>query len=466
MKVPIVILLLFYHFCAFSQNDSTIILTYQDYIEMVKDEHPMAKRADLKLYEGKAALLYARGAFDPKIYTDVGQKYFKNKQYYSQINGGLKIPTWFGIELKGGYEQNQGTFLNPENSTPNNGLLYGGISIPIGQGLFIDERRAALKKARLFKGISEMEKQILLNELIYAAGSTYWKWFKSYHTLLVYKEAYSLSHERLKAVKLGAELGDRPTIDTLEASIQVQNRKLALQQSQLEFTNSSALLSTFLWAEGIVPLEVATGTVPESREIVSVTDTSAALLIQMDSLINSHPELNQSRFKIKQLEVDKRLKREQLKPQLNLKYNPITEYVGNESFENFTINNYTWGLAFQVPIFLRKERGALKLANLKLQESNLKISNKQEIIRYKAIAARNEWDTTKQQIDLYAQTVDNSRNLLKGEQQLFDLGESSLFLVNSREVGYIKTQLKFIELLTKNKNAELMTIYTLGGLLD
>ncbi len=466
MKVPIGILLLLFHICAFSQNDSTMVLTYQDFIGTVKEEHPLAKRANLKLYEGKAALLYARGAFDPKIHTDIGQKYFKDEQYYSQINGGLKIPTWFGIELKGGYEQNQGAFLNPEDTSPNNGLLYGGISIPVGEGLFIDKRRAALKKAHLFQEISEMEKQILINELIYAAGTTYWKWFKSYNTLLVYKEAYRLAHERSVAVKLGAELGDRPTIDTLEASIQVQDRKLALQQSQLEFTNSSALLSTFLWDDGVVPLEVATGTVPISRENVSVTNTNAALLIQMDSLINSHPELDQSRLKIKQLEVDKRLKREQLKPQLNLNYNPITEYMGDGSFENFTINNYTWGLAFQVPLFLRKERGALKLANLKLQESNLQISNKQEIIKYKAIAARNQWNTTKEQIDLYAQTVDNSRSLLKGERQLFDLGESSLFLVNSREVGYIQTQLKYIALLTKNKNAELMTIYTLGGLLD
>ena len=76
----------------------------------------------------------------------------------------------------------------------------------------------------------------------------------------------------------------------------------------------------------------------------------------------------------------------------------------------------------------------------------------------------NEWEITKEQADLYAQTVNDYRGLLEGERALFDSGESSLFMVNSRELGYINAQIKLIEILTKNQKAILATRYSLGTL--
>ena len=464
MRKYIFILMLFNVGSLYSQNNDSVILTYQSFIERVRNEHPYAKQAEIKLSQGDAKLLYAKGGFDPKVFTDIGQKYFKGDQYYSQINGGLKVPTWFGIELKGGYEQNAGNYLNPENRTPNNGLMYAGISMPIGQGLFIDKRRADLKKARIFQQITEAEQQILINELVYEAGLAYWKWFESYNTLLVYDDAYRLVNQRFEAVKLGAELGERPSVDTLEAGIQVQTRLLMLQQSRLKFLNASELLSVYLWEGGLIPLELAENTYPETFKEVEFASKQPHINLISDSLINSHPEINKSRLKIEQYEIDQRLKKEKLKPVLNLKYNPITEPTSEEAFANYSINNYTWGLEFAMPILLRKERGDVKLAKYKLQESQYLVEYKQEMIRYKVTAAQNQWATTVEQIELFSRTVKDYQKLLKAEIRLFNTGESSLFMVNSREVGYIKAQLKLIELLTKNRNSDLALAYSLGRL--
>ena len=49
---------------------------------------------------------------------------------------------------------------------------------------------------------------------------------------------------------------------------------------------------------------------------------------------------------------------------------------------------------------------------------------------------------------------DNYDKLLDGERQKFDLGESSLFLVNSRETNTIAARLKLIELIAKYKIIE------------
>jgi outer membrane protein TolC len=102
------------------------------------------------------------------------------------------------------------------------------------------------------------------------------------------------------------------------------------------------------------------------------------------------------------------------------------------------------------------------LAKLKINDAELELVAKQAVINYKAIAALNSLETTQEQITLYARTVNDYLKLLNGGRRMFNAGESSLFMVNSRESGYIKTQLKYIQLLTKNHRASLELNYAIG----
>ncbi len=463
-KAWIYIIFLFSHSVLFAQKPIT--LSYEDFIDRVKKNHPIAKQAELKLLYGDAYLQKSRGMFDPKAYSEVSQKYFNEKQYYNVTNSGLKIPTWYGLEFGGGYEQNQGIYLDPQNNTPNAGLWYAGASLNLGQGLFIDERRAELRKAQIYVESTQAERQAVYNELIYEAGKFYWDWFISYNVLKVYEDALTLANQRYEAVKQGVLLGDKPSIDTVEAGIQVQNRLLNLQQAQLNFKNNTAQLSVYLWDEGIIPLEITEETIPyKSEEIKSQTITSN-LILQLDSIEYTHPELVQYQFKMEQLGIEKKLKQEMIKPKLNLKYNAITEPVGNDVFSEYNINNYKWGMEFSMPLFVRKERGDLKIAKLKINETELLFDTKKATLIFNAKSSINELETSFNQVNLYANTVKDYAKLLDGEKQKFDAGESSLFMVNSRELGYINTKLKLIELLAKNQKAVIAAQYSLGILAE
>ena len=440
------------------------VLTYEDFNAIVSQHHPMAVQAGLIRKKGDATVQVARGGFDPKVGTDISQKYFKGDQYYSLIDAGLKVPTWFGIEAYAGYEQNGGSFLNPENSTSGGGLVYAGLSLPVGRGLFIDERRAELRSAQIYQKSTKVEQRLMLNELLYEAGKSYWNWFEKYQVLQVYREALGLAEFRFNAVKQQAALGDKPSIDTLEAGIQVQNRQLALQQAQLEFQNATAMLGIYLWQNGQIPLELEETTTPVDRTTVQLRTTEGLLLDRIDSLVAYHPYLQQYRFKIDQLKIERRMKIENLKPQLDLKYNALSQVVGNNPFADLSINNYNWGLEFSMPIPLRKERGALRLTKLKIQNAELDVVDTQAQIGYKITAAINEWNTTREQTALYQRTVNDYLGLLEGERDKFDAGESSLFMINSRELGYINAQIKYLELLAKNRKAIITTEYSLGTL--
>lgn len=444
-------------------SEEKVILGFQDYMNIVKNHHPIAAQAEIEIKMGDAAVLMSRGGFDPKLFTEVSQKYFKGDQYYGLLDGGVKIPTWFGIELYAAYERNVGINLNPENLNPINGLMYSGISLSLGQGLFIDKRRADLRQAQIFQKISAEERRVILNELLLEAAKAYWDWFAAYHIREIYREALVLAEIRLEATKQSVVLGERPAIDTVEATILVQNRKISLQETELSFANQTAMLSVFLWADGFIPVELNPTTSPQA-----ITETQSSLLEDdmllpiIDLAVENHPELKQANLKVAEIEIEKRWKKEQLKPVLNLKYNFLTEPVGRNPYDGISFNNNTWGLEFGMPLLLRRERGDLKMTELKLQDAERTLETKQAVLIYKANAALNELATTKEQILVYQNAVENYDKLLQGELRLFEVGESSVFMVNMREIGYIDAQVKLTELVSKNRKASQTLEYSLG----
>lgn len=443
-------------------QDAAQVLSFNSFIETVRLHHPLAKQADLQIDKANAITQKARGAFDPYAYLGFSEKYFNGTSYYKLADGGLKIPTWFGLAFQGGYEQNSGDFLNPQENLPASGLFYAGVSASLGNGLFIDQRRATLKQAQIMQKSSVVERQLLYNELIFEAGKAYWEWFSAFNTLKVYENGLDLVEQRFVATKRSAVLGDRPFIDTLESVIQLQNRQINYQQASLEFKNATAKLSVYLWIDGILPLELTDQAQPPIMDSVYAAPIALEVMQQLDSVALTHPLLKQYKYKIEALQVEKRLKQEQLKPNLNVNYMPLSEPVNNNPINNLSLNNYKWGVEFTMPIFLRKQRGDLRLTNIIIQESLLDLRAKNAEIGYKAIASLNTWENTNSQAVLYKKTVTDYGALLKGEKVKFDAGESSVFLVNSREIGLIEAQLKYIELLTKNQQAVLGASYALG----
>jgi outer membrane protein TolC len=164
-------------------------------------------------------------------------------------------------------------------------------------------------------------------------------------------------------------------------------------------------------------------------------------------------------YKLKQLSIEKKFKQDKLKPILNVNYNPLF------NADNLSVgyqNNYKWGVTVGFPIFLRKERGDLQLTKIKIATTNYDNLNKRNELLNKVKATLNEYNNYKNQADIYTKNVSNYERLWQAEKQLFDSGESSLFMINSREMNYINAQLKLNEIINKNKKAALDTEYSFG----
>jgi outer membrane protein TolC len=434
-------------------------LSLNEFLAFVKEYHPIAQLANFEISTAQAELLRSRGAFDPQVMVDWKNKEFKGTEYYDILNSTFKIPTWYGIEVKAGFEQNQGQFLNPQNVVPDDGLYSAGVSVPIGQGLFINDRMSDLRQAKIMQDLSQAQRDIQLNQLLSDAVLAYLDWYLANREVNLFENFVDRAEVRFEGIKQSALAGDIPTIDTVEAGIIVQDRQLSLEQANLKLIKSRLKLSNFLWFEDNIPLELGPFVVPQELDINSLDPVLGTNLLQLENFVlEDHPKIRALDFKIDQLEVNQRLKAEMLKPQLDLEYNFINERVGQ--FENFNTNDYKAGLFFKLPLFLRKERGNLKLAKIKVNEAQLDLDFESLQLQNKIQASRSEILSFITQLNTFQSIVRDNSTLLNAEERKFSFGESSVFLINSREVKLINARLKEIkvfEQLLKSK-ADLFNI--------
>jgi len=428
-----------------SAQDSTSVISLSEYLGYVKSFHPIVKQANLVINESEAKLMKARGAFDPKLEVDYDRKKFKNTEYFDRLNGSFKIPTWFGVELKGNFEENTGDFLNPQAFVPKDGLYSAGVSVPVARGLLTNSRMAMLRQARLYVKQAQADRQLLINNILYDATLSYFNWLKTYNEKRVYEDFLTNAEMRFDGIKKSFEVGDKPAIDTLEARIALNNRKLNLEKSRIKFIKSSLELSNYLWLNDNTPIEIQEGIIPDVDTFNSIDLTLNTSELNIENFdIESHPKLQSLDYKYRSLNIEKRLKMNNLLPQIDLQYNFLSQTP--EVARSFSTSAYKSGVNISFPLFLRKERGDLKLAKIKLQDTKFDIQNTRVTLINKIDAINQELDSYVLQNNFTETIVDDYSKMLTAEERKFFLGESSLFLVNSRESKLIDAKLKAIDI--------------------
>jgi outer membrane protein TolC len=441
-----------------AQDQNFKTLTYNEYLGFVKKYHPMVKSANLQVSSAQANLMMARGGFDPKIEVDFDKKQFKDKEYYSLLNSSFKIPTWYGIEVKAGFDNSEGIYLNPQNTLPNQGLTSLGINIPLGQGLIINQRMADLRKAKIQIQLSQAQRKLEAIDVLYNASIAYFNWKRNHSEVQLYKAYLKNAEIRFGGITSLIKNGDKPAIDSVEAGIVVRNRKLNLEDAQLKLIKSKLELSNFLWLENNVPLELQDTIVPEENLETTIKETlkTKELLVE-NSSIENHPKINSLQSKLNILEVERKLKANSLLPKIDIGYHYLSEpnYLSDTNFDNYKV-----ALNFSFPIFLRKERGGLQLAKLKIQDTQYDLDLERVQLKNKINAQQNEINSLERQRALILELLKDYNVMLQSEERLFSFGESSLFLINSRENNLVSSQLSALNLENRYliSNAELFKI--------
>jgi outer membrane protein TolC len=431
-------------------DSSKLYLGLDQVLIIVKKTHPIIQQANLQQDFADAEVLIAKGQLDPKIQASYDRKQLQGEEYWDVFNSSLKIPTWFPVDPKIEVKRAQGTQVDGEDyisSSTNYWQVSTGISLPLGQGLFIDERRALIKQSRYFGNLAEAEQNKQVNKLLLTVIKSYWEWYYAYEQFKLIEQSITIAEELYRRTKLDYTYGEVAAIDTIQAKITLQSRLVEYETAKLQLLQNRLGLSVHLWDENAFPLELQENVFPTDVYSFGITPTDSSLSKLQNWALENHPEITKLKAKIGQQEIEQRWASEQLKPTMNLSYSsidaPITSDADFKALE--WQDNYKLGLDFAFPIFLRKERGKLQKSKLYVETLEYSILQTRQEINAEIRATFASLKTNQILSNQYQAMANNYQLLLNAV--IFDLenGESDLFKLNIQQDKFIESQLKALK---------------------
>jgi len=450
--------------CSLAAQDPAV-LNYSKFMANVKTYHPMIKLAGAVGEIGEESVNAARGNYDPNISGTYSNKYYQGRDYYSVFGSEIKQAIFTNQSIKAGFEYGSGNYLNPSDYTPGNGVAYLGLEASLLQGLVIDKRRADVLKAKHFRSMNENEKRHISNTILFESACAYSDWLLKRGEFKVNRYFTDLAQVRLEGIKALSFAGERPSIDTTETAMLLQQRFLDLQSSTIEFQKQSALIAINNWdnneAASFNPALIPSDSLEQLMELVS-----KKFMENNNSDGRNNPLVLQYRSKLDLLDVERRYRAELVKPVLNFNYNLLSIPVNTGDFPSLSLNNYKWGAQLAFPLFLRNSRAELSMAKLRMNSTNFEYELKQTEIQNKLKFTSSAVDVLALQLQTAEKNLDYSKRMLEAEKLKFENGESSIFLINARENKWLEAELKRLETMNKYIKAVFDYLYLKGNMDD
>jgi outer membrane protein TolC len=447
-----------------SAQDSLTVLTANDYYLQLSINHPIAKQANLLSEQARMELRMAKGAMDPSFLVKYYDKNLSGTDYYHVWDNELHVPVYFA-KVIASYEKNGGVNLNGENYTPTNGLSSLGVYLPLGEGLITDARRTAIRQAEVMINGTEAERVKVINKLLLEGMKAYYDWAAAFYRLDVFKNSLELSEIRTEGIKERVKSGDLAAFDSIEAQAQLQTIYIQFKQAYLSYIQATLEASNYLWDEAGQPLMINERTIPDNFDLQLSSPYKDSLTQLLEYARVNHPEIIKMETKLSFLQYDRKLATNKLLPKVDVSMAILGKgfYLNDDVFSNNYIKeNSKVGVNFYMPLRMRAETGKYKLMGVKVGQAEYELQQKRRETENQLLMYYNECIIVADQCTAQEQLTRNMQLLSEGEKERFDSGESTLFIVNSREQSYISAQLKLIEMKAKFAKSQVYLKWAAG----
>jgi len=410
------------------------VLTLDAFLERVRRFNPAVTSIRLTGDRAAATLQGARGAFDPTLVSGYEYKTQNGGDKLNVLRTGLDVP--FNLPMSPSlivdYRRGLGSSIDPSVKTTVDGETSVGLAFEPLSGLFLDKKQASLQNARLEPRRVNAQQAEERNRLLLEATRAYWKWVESVRKVEVTEDLLELATRRRNLVIRQAQTGEAAAIDSTEAKLAVANRRDQLAASEKTAAQARVKLATYLWRPDGRPEAFAFAPPPDfAPDGIDGFDAAAA----SQAALNRRPELRRLEMKRRQAAIEERLARGQQRPDLKLKAQVV-------SFENgpTDVSDVKLGFEISQPLFFRDDRSDADLARIERRQVTLKKDQTRRKIRADVEGAFVDLRQSRRQVEAARERVELARRLQEAEQRRFEVGESTLFLVNRREQDLAKAR--------------------------
>ena len=409
-------------------------LTIEELLASVDRAFPLIEAvvAERRLAEGAA--VSARGEFDLKLKAEAESQQFGFYRNES-VKGFLEQnTTLWGTTVYGGYRVGRGTFgpYDEKALTLSGGEWSGGFRMPLLKDRAVDRRRADLQTTTLEVQGAEFTISKERLKIYKAALKQYWDWVAAGRQIAVAKGLLELAEQRNQQLEDTVKLGQLAPIEVTDNLRAILQRRSALVIAERYVQGAGIELSLFFRDAGGDPLQPGADRMLDSfPEPVLLAPEQEVL--DLAAAMTARPEIQSLLIKRRQQGVEARLAKNQMQPQMDVYFNYSRDVgVGRLSRRG---NEIEGGLWFELPAQRRKATGKQTqvAAKLTMIDAELRFARDRVLldVRDAASAVRAAYQVA----GVVREELKASRVLEEAERTRFDLGDSTQFFVNQRELA-------------------------------
>lgn len=375
--------------------------------------------------------LAARGGFDPVVrargLVDV-IGYYRNQVFDVSIEA--PTPLW-GTTFIAGYRVGLGDFPVYDGKLATNaaGEVRAGLSLPLLRNGPIDRRRANIERAKVGEQIADEGVRLQRLELERAAMARYWDWVGAGFRLRIARDLLALAEARQEQLVARVAAGDIPDIERVENERALRQREAQVVAARRGVEQAAIELAVFLRDANGGPQPPPETRLPDRlREPVI---PSLALDGAVFDSLRLRPERRRLSLLVAQQDVERRFAKNQLLPGVDVFGLVSRDFGAGDKSRSET--ELELGVQLDLAVLFRGARGRLAVAEGQLARANAQLRLLERRIEAEVRDVASALRAGRERLALVRREVELASALAKAELERFELGDSTLLLVNLRE---------------------------------
>jgi outer membrane protein TolC len=407
-------------------------LQLAEVLNSVNKHYPPLRAALLERPLAEADQLVALGRFDLLLRSRLeAQKFgfYENERFQIQVD---QPTTLWGPTLYSGYAQTTGRYPDYDGKlvTNDGGQYFGGVRVPLARDRAIDSRRAELGQRTIGLRLADLSIDQQRIAILQGATRRYWDWVAAGRRLMIAKALLEVAQARDSILTEAVRLGALPQFEQLDNQRLVLQRRNNVVEAQRAIENAAIELSLFLRDDQGKPVLAQDSQLPLAFPDPSEL-ADAQLLADLEAAQSKRPDIMRFIFQRNQVEIDRRLAQNQRLPNIDL----FTEYVreiGSGPVKRGP-NDLRAGIIFELPFQRRQATGRLQAAETRLKQIDQRETFQRDQVtaevRDAASAVRAAFDRSR----VLHEELRITRQVEEAERTRYELGDSTLFVLNQRE---------------------------------
>ncbi len=413
-----------------------------DVFENLEKTFPVILLATREIRKAEFDILAAQGAFDLALKGSVNN----TTGYYNTNRGEMNIvkptPIW-GTSFFAGYRLSQGDFpdyYTPRRTNPGGEIRFGG-RIPIWRDRATDSDRLELKQSEINKTIAQnvLDEQKL--SVFRDAAASYWNWVSAGKRRRIVGDLFKIAELRQDQIKRRVALGDIPAIELQENERALLARKEQIAAADRLLQKSALYLSLYYRKGDGTMISPRDGQLPAGFP-PEVAINNSAFDADKQQALKMRPEIRRIENEIELERNALRFHENQRGPQIDL------IIAGSRDMQQGPLRRDPWeaefGVVFNVPLQTRKQDGKIGGTQTKIEILQQKLSYQRDKIHLEANDALIGLENALRRLEIIKEEVQIADKLARAEKARFDLGDSTLLIVNLREQAAAEVALRLV----------------------